>query len=94
MNQQWGFGPTPLSHNRKQTMPIDRANKPYDPSENKPGATGNTAGGLPHQDHDDGPFAYRLDPPPKPGVGLGLLLWTLAGAAITFTTITLWLVYR
>jgi hypothetical protein len=68
-------------------MAIDRANKPYDPSNNKPGATGNTEG-IP---------TYRptTAPPPKAGISGGLLAWVLAGAAITgFIVITLVLTYK
>jgi hypothetical protein len=64
-------------------MPIDRQNKPYDPSQNKPGATVNTEGRGMYPDHDDGPFKARLNRPPKPGISGGLLAWVLTCAAIT-----------
>lgn len=68
-------------------MAIHPANKPYDPSKNKPGATGNTEGGLPYRDHDDGPYTYVLNRPPKPGISFGLLAWVVLGATITFAVI-------
>jgi len=70
-------------------MPIDRANKPYDPQDRRRREI-DPAPMPTHTEHDDGPFSARLNaypPPPKPGVPLGLLAWTLAGAAITITTV-------
>jgi hypothetical protein len=69
-------------------MAIDRANKPYDPSENKPGTTFNSQVGPGYVDHDDGPFRARLDPPPKPGISGGLLAVVLASAAITIIVVS------
>jgi hypothetical protein len=67
-------------------MPIDRANKPYDPQDRAGRA--NAASPRPtHTEHDDGPFRARLDPPPKPGVSFGLLAWTVLCASITFAVI-------
>jgi hypothetical protein len=78
-------------------MPIDRANTPYDPSQNKPGATIRPLPRPTHEDptalpedHDDGPFRSYLNrypPAPKPGIPPALLLWTVLGASITFATI-------
>jgi hypothetical protein len=77
-------------------MAIQRANKPYDPTDNPPGTTINTEGGPGYRDHDDGPFhsALNLRRPPKPGVPFGLLVWVIICASITFgLAVTLALVY-
>jgi hypothetical protein len=60
-------------------MPIDRANTAYDPQDRR-------------RRSDDAPprptyHPPLRPPPPKPGVSIGLLLWTLFGAALTITTI-------
>jgi hypothetical protein len=68
-------------------MPIDRANKPYDPQDRRRREIDGSP--MPtHTDHDDGPFSARLmRPPPKPGVPLAVLAWTVFFASITFATI-------
>lgn len=67
-------------------MAIYRANKPYDPSENKPGTTFDSQVNPTYLGH--------REPPPKPGVSGGLLAWVLTSAAITIiiatAVITLW----
>jgi hypothetical protein len=76
VNQPRGFGPALLSSNQKgKHMAIDRANKPYDPSENKPGTTFNSQVGP--------TYLGNIEPPPKPGISGGLLAWVLTCAAIT-----------
>jgi hypothetical protein len=64
-------------------VPIDRANRPYDPQEARRRSEDAAAKPV---------WRPNLTPPPKPGVGLGLLLWTLAAAGITFFIIVLALV--
>lgn len=76
---QWGFGPILLNPTRKQTtMAIRPANKPYDPSKNKPGWTVTTEG--------VGRYRYTDRAPPKAGISIGLLTWVIAGASTTLAT--------
>ena len=68
-------------------MAIDRANKPYDPSENKPGTTFNRP--------VNPTYLSTTEPPPKPGVSGGLLAWVLTCAAITIITgVALFFLYK
>jgi len=67
-------------------MTIERANRPYDPQDARSRAEAAALRQAPRRD---------LPPPPKPGITLGLLAWTLTGAIISITAIitavvTLW----
>jgi hypothetical protein len=62
-------------------MPIEPANRPYDPQDRR------------RRDNVtelEGEWRYVPPPAPrpeKPGVSFGLLAWTLAGAALTITAV-------
>lgn len=75
-------------------MPIQPANKPYDPSQTAPGRTINTEARPGYRDHDDGPYSYSLNRPPKPGVSPALAVWAVVGALASIGIgIAFWFVY-